>query len=70
MVAGKVLVGEGGLRRVKVLVLLQPGYPPVTMVSRAPPQGSGASIDGVSEGYYRGVAGGLEVAQPLGRGPR
>ena len=68
VVSGKILVGKWGQRRVKVLVLLQPGYPPVTMVSRAPPQGSGASIGGVSEGWSRGDAGGLDGAQPLGRG--
>ena len=70
VVAGKILVGNGGLRRVTVIALLLSDYPLETMVARAPPQGSGASIDGVSEGYYRGVAGGLEVSQPLGRGPR
>ena len=58
VVAGKVLVGKGGLRRVKVLVLLLPDYPLVTMVARAPLRGSGASIGGVSEVCSRGVAGG------------
>ena len=40
------------------------------MGARAPLRGSGASIGGVTAGYYRGVAGDLEVAQPLGLGPQ
>ena len=70
VVAGKVLVGKGGLRRVKVLVLLQPGYPSVTMVVRAPLQGSRASLGGVSVKCSLGLAGDLVGEQPLGRGPR
>ena len=58
VVAGKVLVGKVVLRRVRVLVLLLPDYPLVTMVARAPLRGSGASIGGVSEVCSRGVAGG------------
>ena len=70
VVAAKLLVGKGCLRRVRVLVMLLPDYPLVTMVARAPLRGSGASIGGVSEVCSRGVVGGLYGAQPLGRGPR
>ena len=60
VVAGKVLVIKGSLRRLRILVMLPPDYPLETMVARAPPQGSVASIGWVSEGCSRGVAGGLE----------
>ena len=59
VVVGKVLVVEGS-RRGEMVLALPPGCLPVTMVARAPLQGSGASIGGVSVGCSRGAAGGCE----------
>ena len=42
----------------------------MTMVARAPLRGSGGSIGGVSEGCFRGAAGGFEGAQLLGLWPQ
>ena len=66
MGVGRISVGEGGRCRAVVLVLL----PRFLLVARAPLRGSGASFGGVSAGFSRGVAGDLEVAQPLGLGPQ
>ena len=59
-----------GDQRREMALALPPGCLLVTMVARATLRGSGASLGVVSNGCSRGVAGGLEVAQPLGRGPR
>ena len=40
----------------------------MTIVAKVPPRSSGVSIGGVSKECSRGVAGGMERAQPLGRG--
>ena len=67
MVGDRVSVGKGIQSRERVLVL-SPGCLLVTMVTRAPLQGSVASMGEVSVGCSRGAAGGFEWAQTNGLG--